>query len=141
MNTLIKRAFAPVQPTGPIRVDLIRACAVYNKPWATIYMRHENGLYAYKDSIRVRGRVYQLQYAEPEQTYIIDPRAVGEEECAWCGSYDICFHCHSASDGSGCQMMVCRGLSSGNYLRCRCGKEGWAHPHWPKHVGVVIGGR
>jgi hypothetical protein len=140
LNDFLKQSVARARPPiGPLRVDLVRGCAPHNKPWAAIYMRQKDGSYAYQESIRVRGRVYQLQYAEPEETYAIDLSMIGDEECAWCGYYGVPFHCHSHIDGSGCQMMVCQGLSTGRYLRCRCGKEGWAHPSWPKQVGIVIG--
>lgn len=118
----------------PARVDCVRVCAYHNLPWAAVYLLERDGSYRYSDSIQIRKRLYMSRYIPGErQVYFMDSCWITEEECAHCGAYGFSWHCTE------CDMLVCHGRSSGNYLRCRtrCGMEGHMVPGPVSDVGIV----
>ena len=123
----------PTHPEKPLRIDVMRMCAVHRQPWGAVYILQKNGSYQYAKSIRVTKALCRTQYAPGTQEIVtLDERWLDQEECAWCGACEEgIFQC------ANCHKLVCGGLSNGRYFRCYCGGEGWAVERRMQHLAFV----
>jgi hypothetical protein len=109
-------------------VDLLRVCAVHDRPYIARYIKAPDGRYHYSQTIQVTNRSHREQYkATSTGILVASTDLVGEESCAWCrargdevgGSKSVLCH--------GCHVEICFGRTTADgYFHCRpnCGSHG-----------------
>lgn len=132
----------PATPTalgphaGEVR-DVVRICAIHDKPWAARYVAGADGRFLYSQSIKITQALYLEQYADSNgDVRLLHSHELAEEFCAWCGG-----HGHGSVRCGTCGQEVCHGKVVGRYFRCRdsCGGQGTMSPQARTHAGVTPG--
>ncbi len=114
-------------------VDLLRVCAVHDRPYIARYIKAADGRYHYSQTIQITKRSHREQYRDTSMGVQVSSRdLVGEESCAWCRARaEETGHTRSVLCG-GCHMEICYGRTTADgYFHCRlsCGTHGeLGHP-------------
>jgi hypothetical protein len=114
-------------------VDLLRVCAVHDRPWAARYVAGDGGIFHYADSVAITETLFRRQYAGGKRV-IVPSSCIGEETCAWCGvSRTGAVYCPA------CKSLVCYGRTVVKEFRCRpsCGNAGRLEPTHITYEGIV----
>ena len=114
-------------------LDVLRACCVHDRPYASRYILRSNGTWEYQGPIQVNKLRYRLQYEESGSPLELPNQYLDQEECAWCGSVNM-----GAIFCGLCKTFVCYGKTVHNAFRCRpsCGAEGQLIRGNYHHMGV-----
>jgi hypothetical protein len=113
--------------------DLLRVCAVHDRPWAARYVVGAGGVFRYADSIAITETLFRRQYAGGKRL-VVPSSSIGEETCAWCGVSRLgAVYCPA------CKSFVCYGRTVVREFRCRpsCGNAGMLQPTDVTHEGIV----
>jgi len=127
------RAHTPA-PAAVEIVDLLRICAVHDKPYTARYIAGSDGRFHYSQTVRVTEALYLEQYADSLSKAGLDDCHLAEEFCPWCGGHGLgsvlCGTCHRE---------ICYGKTTGRYFRCRdsCGAQGALVTQSRWHEGVT----
>jgi len=122
-------------------VELLRVCAVHDRPYLARYIMGAEGLFHYAQSVKLSHQSYRDQYEDnPDGVEVNTSQLTGHESCAWCRAdgeelgQTIGVRCGK------CGSVVCFGrtVSAGRYFYCRssCGAEGQLPRHgisWSEH--------
>jgi hypothetical protein len=122
-----REVLAPLPPLGEV-VDLLRVCAVHDRPYLARYIKGADGLYYLSQTIQITKRSHRDQYQRTPAGILVSSRdIVGEESCAWCRARgEEVGGSRSVLCGS-CKAEICYGRTTADgYFRCRpsCGSEG-----------------
>jgi len=112
---------APAKQGAKDVIDVVRICAVHDKPYASRYVLGTDGRFRYAGPIQVTKSLYRLQYEDSGDIKVVPSVDIDVETCAWC-----------AASGRGaircgrCRQLICRGKTVHKRFRCResCGREG-----------------
>jgi hypothetical protein len=106
-------AYVPSRAAVEI-VDLLRICAVHDKPYTARYIAGADGRFHYSQTIRVTEALYLGQYADGHNHAGLDDCDLAEECCPWCGGHGFgSVLCRK------CGREICYGKTTGRYFRCR----------------------
>jgi hypothetical protein len=117
-------------------VDLLRICAVHDKPYMARYVRGAQGCFEYAQTIQVTELLYRGQYADRSNTASLGGSELAVEICAWCGASGR----GSIRCGT-CLAEICYGKVVRNYFLCRpsCDGKGEMKSTLRKHSGIRPG--
>lgn len=116
-------------------VDLLRFCAVHDKPWAARYAADAAGVFRYADSIAITETLFRRQYTGSKRV-IVPSSSIGEEVCSWCG---VSRNTPGAVYCPACRSFICYGRTVMKEFRCRpsCGNAGRLQPTEVTEEGIV----
>ena len=125
----------PIVPGTP--VDLLRICAVHDRPWIARYISHPRGSYLAQTFPLTRS-VYRHQYADNQNTGTVPSYCLEPESCPCCGA--------CTPDGfiasvlcNLCGMYACYGLTVDTMFHCRrsCGLRNYIKPATLDETGII----
>lgn len=120
----------------PDHIDALRECSMNAKPWYSRFLPEADGFFYHNG---VTGRLTPDQYRAFYNNHTLQDftqyiSLSEEERCPWCGAVGTgLFQCCNGH-------VICQGRSTGKYLRCFCGAEGWVEPMKVKQLGLRPGG-
>lgn len=112
-------------------IDLIRACSVLDKPFASRYVHGSYGVYHYHGPIIITPQLYRRLYEDNTKCGIVPNSDLAHEVCPHCGAEGM-----GAILCPACKMEVCWGKTVHKTFRCRCGHEAGLSPAVWEHRGI-----
>lgn len=102
-------------------LDVMRICAVHDRPYASRYIRGQDYRFHYHGPIEITKSLYRLQYEDSPDRRMLPNRDIDHEQCAYCGATGL-----GAVLCGRCKALVCYGKAVRKIFRCRpsCGEEG-----------------
>jgi hypothetical protein len=102
-------------------VDLLRVCAVYDRPYIARYIKGMDGCYHYSQTIQITKRSHREQYKDPSKGILVrSSDLAGEESCAWCRARGEEVGGSKSVLCAGCHMEICFGRTTADgYFHCR----------------------
>jgi hypothetical protein len=110
-------------------IELLRVCAVHDRPYLARYIKGADGRFHYAQSVKLSHQSYRDQYEDnPDGVEVHTSQLTGYESCAWCRADGEQLGQKIGVRCGGCGSVVCFGrtVSAGRYFYCRssCGSEG-----------------
>ena len=124
-----------VKPVAGVVVDLLRICAIHDKPYMARYVTGDDGRFRHAQTFRLTETLLDGQYNANERRVIANAD-LAEESCPWCGGHGF----GSVRCGK-CGWEICYGKTTGRYFRCRdwCPGEGNIIPTDRPNEGLTPG--
>jgi hypothetical protein len=122
-------------------IELLRVCAVHDRPYLARYIMGTDGCFHYAQSVKLSHQLYRDQCEDnPNSIEVNTSQLTGYESCAWCRADGEQLGQKIGVRCGGCGRVVCFGrtVSAGRYFYCRssCGSEGQLPRHgisWSEH--------
>jgi hypothetical protein len=109
-------------------VDLLRFCALHDRPYVARYIQGGEGSYRFSQAIQVTRRSHRDQYERNAQSLLVNSRDLtGDEVCAWCRARGEELGFSKSIWCGNCHCQICFGRTTADgYFHCRtsCGSEG-----------------